>query len=393
MPEAFVISSVRTAIGAFGGNLSGIAPGQLAASVAREAIRRASVPAEAIDGSVFGQVIPTEPADAYLARVAALNAGVSVEAPALTINRLCGSGLQAVIHAAQSILLGDSDICIAGGAESMSRAPYLMPKARFGARLGDTELVDYLAGALTDPFNRYHMGVTAENVAERCEITRAMQDDLAYESHRRAANAIRTGRFKDQILPIQRMVRGNPVTFDTDEHVRMNASRGDFDALRPAFKNPGGTVTAGNAAGINDGAACLVLASQAAVKKYSLKPVARVVAYANTGLDPAIMGMGPVSATRLVLRKAGLELHDVDVIEANEAFAAQACAVARTLDLDPMRVNPNGSGIALGHPIGATGAILAVKLIAELQRVGARYGLATMCIGGGQGVAAILESV
>lgn len=393
MTEVFVVSSVRTAIGTFGGSLSEIPPGELAASVAREAIARSGLAAGAIDNVVFGQVIPTVPADAYLARVAAINAGVPVETPALTVNRLCGSGLQAIISAAQSIRLGDSEVGLAGGAESMSRGPYIVPKARFGARMGDAQMIDYMVGILNDPFNRYHMGMTAENLAESHQISRAQQDDLAFESHRRAANAIRKGYFKSQILAITRQVRGKEVAFDTDEHVRMDIKREDLDGLRPAFKRDGGTVTPGNASGLNDGAASVVLASAGAVKAHGLTPLARLVAYGHAGVEPAVMGIGPVPATRLALKRAGLQLEDISVIEANEAFAAQACAVAKDLAFDPARVNPNGSGISLGHPVGATGAILVVKAVAELQRTGGRYALTTMCIGGGQGIAAIFERV
>nr|WP_314437281.1 beta-ketothiolase BktB [uncultured Brevundimonas sp.] len=392
MSEVFVLSGVRTAVGAFGGALKDIPPSDLAATVAAEAIRRADIEAAAIGHAVFGQVIPTEPRDAYLARWAAIEAGCPVETPAFGVNRLCGSGLQAVISAAQALSLDEADVAIAGGVESMSRAPYLASAVRFGAKMGDTAMVDGLVGALTDPFNRYHMGVTAENVAERYDVARAAQDDLAFESHRRASAADREGRFTSQILPIETKVKGKPVLFDRDEHIRHDASRDDFERLRPAFK-PDGSVTPGNASGVNDGAAALVLARAEAVSGSKAEPLARIVTWAHAGVDPAFMGLGPIPAVRLALKRAGLTVEDLDVIESNEAFAAQACVVARELDFDPERVNPNGSGISIGHPIGATGAINTVKAIHELQRIGGRYALVTMCIGGGQGIATIFERV
>ncbi|CAN5249965.1 acetyl-CoA C-acyltransferase family protein [soil metagenome] len=390
MSEVFILSGVRTAVGTFGGALKDIPPTELAARVTRETIARSGVEADAVGHVVFGQVIPTEPRDAYLARWAALEAGCPVETPALGVNRLCGSGLQAVISAAQALTLGEAEIAVAGGAESMSRAPYLVPAARFGVKMGDTVMVDGLTGALTDPFNRYHMGVTAENVAERYAIDRATQDDAAFESHRRASQACREGRFTSQILPIEVRAKGKAVTFDRDEHVRHGAARGDFESLRPVFKKDG-TVTAGNASGVNDGAAALVLATEAAVRDRGLAPMARIVAWAHAGVDPALMGLGPIPAVRLALRRAGLGVDDMDLIESNEAFAAQACAVSRDLGFDPDKVNPNGSGISIGHPVGATGAINTVKAVHELARTGGRYALVTMCIGGGQGIAAILE--
>jgi acetyl-CoA C-acetyltransferase len=393
MTDVFIISAVRTAIGAFGGALADVPPAELGIVVAKEAIARSAAPVSQIDNVTFAQVIPTEPADAYLARVVGINAGVPEEAPAMMVNRLCGSGLQAIISAAQSLKLRESDLALAGGVESMSRAPYTMPKARFGTRMGDVAMIDYMVGVLTDPFHLYHMGMTAENVADRYKISRAEQDDIAYESHRRASAAIRTGRFKEQIVPVVRTVRGKEVVFDADEHVRMDAKREEFDSLRPAFRRDGGTVTAGNSSGINDGAAALVLAGEAAVKTHGLVPLARLVAYAHAGVDPAYMGIGPVPATILALKRANLTISNISVIEANEAFAAQACAVAKDLKFDPELVNPNGSGISLGHPIGATGAILMTKAVAELRRTGGRYALVTMCIGGGQGIAAILERI
>jgi acetyl-CoA C-acetyltransferase len=389
--EVVVVSGVRTAIGTFGGALKDVPPTQLGATVTREALARAGVEGREVGHVVFGHVINTEPRDMYLARVAAVEGGIGHETPALTVNRLCGSGLQAVVSAAQSILLGDADIAIAGGAESMSRGPYSMPQARFGARMGNATLVDMMVGALHDPFHNVHMGITAENVAAKWDIGRAQQDEAALESHRRAQRAIEAGYFKEQIVPVVQESRKGPVSFDTDEHVRFNARLDDMAKLKPAFKKDGGTVTAGNASGVNDGAAALVLMERATAEKRGLKPMARLVAYAHARVDPLYMGIGPVPATRRVLEKAGLKVSDLDVIEANEAFAAQACAVAKDLGFDPAKVNPNGSGISLGHPVGATGAIITVKALYELQRTQGRYALVTMCIGGGQGIAAIFE--
>jgi acetyl-CoA C-acetyltransferase len=393
MTEVFIVAGVRTAIGTFGGSLKDVSPGDLAALVTGEAIKRSGVAAKDIGHVVFGQVIHTEPRDMYISRVAAINAGIPVETPALTVNRLCGSGIQAIVSAAQAIKLGDCDIALAGGVESMSRAPYATQATRFGARMGDTTLVDMMTAALNDPFQKYHMGVTAENVAERYSISREDQDQLAVESHRRASRAVKAGYFKDQIVGVELKTRKGTTIFAEDEHVRHDASIEDLKGMRPVFKKDGGTVTAGNASGINDGAGALVLAGEAAVNRHGLKPIARLVGYAHAGVDPAYMGIGPVPATKAVLARTGLKISDLDVIEANEAFAAQACAVARQLDLDPAKVNPNGSGISLGHPVGATGAIISVKLVNELIRTGGRYGLTTMCIGGGQGIAAIFERV
>lgn len=389
--EVVIVSGVRTAIGDFGGSLKDFSPTELGARVVKEALVRAQVSGDDVGHVVFGNVIQTEPKDMYLARVAALNAGVAQHAPAMTVNRLCGSGLQAIVSAAQSILLGDADIAVAGGAESMSRAPYIAPAARFGQRMGDARFVDMMLGALHDPFESFHMGVTAENVAGQYGITREMQDALAFESHRRASRAIGEGRFKDQILPIAVRGKKGETIFDTDEHVRHDTSPDDLARLKPVYRKEGGTVTAGNASGINDGAGALVLMEHCTAKARGIAPLARLVAYGHAGVDPAYMGIGPVPATRQALARAGLQVSDLDVIEANEAFAAQACAVAAELGFDPAKVNPNGSGISLGHPIGATGAIIAVKTIYELARSGGRYGLATMCIGGGQGIAAIFE--
>jgi acetyl-CoA C-acetyltransferase len=390
--EVMVVSGVRTAIGDFGGALKDMAPTALAAQVVREALARAGVDGAEVGHVVFGNVIHTEPKDMYMARVAALDAGVTQDAPALTVNRLCGSGLQAIVSAAQSILLGDADIAVGGGAESMSRAPYMTQGMRWGARMGDATMIDMMAAALHDPFHNIHMGETAENLAESHQITRGAQDGLAVESHRRAAHAIAEGRFKSQILPVVQKTRKGETVFDTDEHVRADASAADLAKLRPVFRKDG-TVTAGNASGINDAAAAVVLMEAGTVTKRGAKPLGRLVAYAHAGVDPKVMGIGPVPATRAALARAGLDLSDIDVIESNEAFAAQACAVAKDLGFDPAKTNPNGSGISLGHPVGATGTILTVKALYELARTGGRYALVTMCIGGGQGIAAIFERV
>ncbi|VWD22579.1 3-ketoacyl-CoA thiolase [Burkholderia lata] len=393
--EVVVVSGVRTAIGDFGGSLKDIAPTALGAQVVREVLQRAQVSGDEVGHVVFGNVVHTEPKDMYLARVAAIDGGVAQHAPALTVNRLCGSGLQAIVSAAQGVLLGDADIAIAGGAENMSRAPYSIPAARFGQRMGDMRAVDMMVGALNDPFQTIHMGVTAENVAAKYGISRDAQDALALESHRRASHAAKAGYFKDQILPVELIGsrKGTPVVFDHDEHVRHDASLEDFSKLRPVFVKENGTVTAGNASGINDAAAAVLLMERGVAEQRGAQPLARLVAYAHAGVDPAYMGIGPVPATQKVLARAGLTVADLDVIEANEAFAAQACAVTQELGLDPAKVNPNGSGISLGHPIGATGALITVKALYELQRVGGRYALVTMCIGGGQGIAAIFERI
>ncbi len=391
MTEVYVVSAVRTAIGSFGGSLKDIPPSELASRVTAEAVRRASVAPADIGHVVFGQVVQTEPRDMYVSRVAAVDAGIPVETPALTVNRLCGSGLQAVVSAAQSIKLGDCDVAVAGGVESMSRAPFQAPSFRWGTKMGSAPIVDVLDNALRDPFHRVLMGVTAENVAERHGISRDDQDALALESHRRASAASKAGYFQDQVLGIEIRSRKGAAVFDTDEHVRHDAAADDFRTLRPVFKRDGGSVTAGNASGINDGAAAVVLASEAAVGRLGLKPLARLVAYAHAGVEPLYMGLGPIPATRLAVKKAALDVADMDVIESNEAFAAQACAVARELGFDAAKVNPNGSGISLGHPVGATGAINTVKAVYELARTGKRYALVTMCIGGGQGIAAIFE--
>jgi acetyl-CoA C-acetyltransferase len=391
--EVVILSGVRTAIGDYGGSLKDFPPTELGAKVAREAVGRAKVDPKDIGQCVFGHVIHTEAKDMYLSRVAALNAGLPAESGALTLNRLCGSGMQAIVSASQYIMLGDIDAAVAGGAESMSRAAYANVTQRWGARMGDAKDIDMMVGALTDPFDTIHMGVTAENVATRCGITRAAQDAFAVESHKRAANAIAKGYFKDQILPIELKSKKGPAQFDTDEHVRSDASLEGMAKLRPAFAKENGSVTAGNASGINDAAAAVVLMEKSAAARKGLKPMARLLAYGHAGIDPKIMGLGPVSAVKRALTRAGLKLEQMDVIESNEAFAAQALGVSSELGMDPAKVNPNGGAVALGHPIGATGCILTVKAIYELHRSGGRYGLITMCIGGGQGIAAIIERV
>lgn len=388
--EVWIVAAARTAIGSFGGSLKDLPLGELATAALKAVIERSGLAPAQIEHVVMGNVIPTEPKDAYLSRVAAMGAGIPQESPAFNVNRLCGSGLQAIVSAAQTILLGDAEVAIGAGAESMSRGPYLMPAARWGARLGDTQMLDYMNGILHDPFGAFHMGVTAENVATRYAITREMQDALALESQRRAARAIAEGRFRTQIVPLQIASRKGPLVFEIDEHVRGSVELEQLAKMKPVFKKDG-MVTAGNASGINDGAAAVVLASGARVKSLGLKPLARLVAYAHAGVDPALMGTGPIPATKLALQRAGLSVSQLDVIESNEAFAAQACAVIQELDFDPAKVNPNGSGISLGHPVGATGAIITTKALYELQRTGGRYALATMCIGGGQGIAAIFE--
>jgi len=393
MPSVMIVAAARTAVGDFGGALRDVPPCELGATVVRAVLERAGVAGDAVGHVAFGHVINTEPRDMYLSRVAALEAGLPHAVPAFNVNRLCGSGLQAIVSAAQTILLGDAEAAIGGGAESMSRAPYIVPSHRWGARMGDSAMLDMMAGALSDPFDRVHMGVTAENVAARYGVSRADQDALAAQSHRRAAAAIDAGRFREQIVPVAVRTRKGETRVDTDEHVRRDVTAEGLAALKPVFQRKNGTVTAGNASGLNDGAAAVLLMSDDAAGRHGAAPLARLVAYAHAGVDPRYMGMGPVPATRAVLERAGLTAEQLDVIEANEAFAAQACAVTRELGLDPARVNPNGSGIALGHPIGATGAMLTVKAVYELQRVKGRYALVTMCIGGGQGIAAIFERV
>lgn len=388
----YIVAGTRTAIGDFGGALKDFAPAELGRLVIAEAIRRAGIAPADVQNVVLGQVIQSEPKDAYIARVAAVNAGVPVEVPALTLNRLCGSGIEAIITAAKGIALGEGAIAVAGGAESMSRAPYVLTSGRWGQKMGNSVMLDALLEVLSDPFGGGHMGITAENVAKRYEISRETQDALAVESHRRAGRAITEGRFKEQIVPVEIKTRKGVTLFDTDEHVRADLTLPDVAKLKPAFLKDG-TVTAGNASGINDGAAALVLASRAAVENRRLKPMARIVSWGHVGVAPEVMGIGPVKAVPIALERAGLTMADIDVIEANEAFAAQACAVAMELGFDPAKVNPNGSGVGLGHPVGATGAIITVKALYELKRIGGRYGLVTMCIGGGQGIAMIVENL
>ncbi|MFC6792313.1 beta-ketothiolase BktB [Methylobacterium komagatae] len=389
MTDVVITGAVRTAIGTFGGALAAIPPAELAAKCVAEALSRSGTKGEEIGHVIFGHVIPTTPRDAYIARVAAMEGGIPQEVPALTVNRLCGSGLQAIVSAAQAVMLGDAEAAVAGGAESMSRSPHLLSAARFGQKMGDISGVDYMIGVLSDPFGHGHMGVTAENIASRYGISREDQDAFAALSQARAAKAIAEGRFRDQILPIPVQRKRETVPFETDEHPKATSAE-DLAKLRPAFAKTG-SVTAGNASGLNDGAAALVLMSAEKAAREGAKPLARIVGYAHAGVDPSEMGMGPVPAVRRLFERTGLRASDFDVIESNEAFAAQACAVSRSLDLDPDRVNPNGGAIALGHPIGASGAIIAVKTLYELARTGGRYGLATMCIGGGQGIAVAFE--
>lgn len=390
--SVYITGGKRTAIGAFGGSLAGVSAIDLGSSVIKAALEDAAVAATDVDQVVLGNVIHTEPRDMYISRVAALNAGIPKEAPALTVNRLCGSGLQAIVSASQSIMLGDAEIAVAGGAESMSRSGHLMTSGRWGQKMGDTVSHDMMLGALHDPFGAGHMGVTAENVAARYQITREDQDAFALESHRRASEAIRAGRFKGQITPISVRKKRETVEFDQDEHVRMEAILSDMEKLRPVFQKDG-TVTAGNASGVNDGAAAIVLVSEQELSARDTTPRARIVAYGHAGVEPSEMGIGPIPATQKALQKAGLTVADLDVVESNEAFAAQACAVTQELGLDPAKVNPNGGAVALGHPVGATGAIITVKLLNELERIKGKYGLATMCIGGGQGIALVVERV
>jgi acetyl-CoA C-acetyltransferase len=389
--EVVIVSAVRTAVGTFGGSLKDIAPTELGAQVVRESLKRANVDGKDVGHVVFGHVINTEPKDMYLSRVAAINGGCAETTPAYNVNRLCGSGLQAIVSAAQAIQLGDADITIGGGAESMSRAPFASMNLRRGLRMDDTQMVDMMIGVLHDPFQTIHMGVTAENIAAKWGITREEQDAIAVESHHRAQKATEAGYFKSQIMPLMLKSKKGDVVYETDEHFCSNISMATMAKFKPAFLAKNGTVTAGNASGINDAAAAVVMMDAATAKARGLKPLARLVAYAHAGVDPKYMGIGPVPATQAALKKAGLTVQDLDVIEANEAFAAQACAVTRDLGLDPAKVNPNGSGISLGHPIGATGTLITVKALYELERINGRYALVTMCIGGGQGIAAIFE--
>lgn len=390
--EVVVLSAVRTPIGKFGGALKDIPPSELAAKVVCQSLQRSGLSSADIGHVVFGNVIHTDPKDMYLARVAALRGGLQVDTPALTLNRMCGSGLQAIVTAADAIVHGDTDAAIGGGAESMSRAPYWLPAMRWGARLNDVTAIDALVAALTDPFDEVHMGNTAENVARKWGITREDQDELAVESHRRALDAIEKGKFKSQIVPVELKSRSGSTFFTTDESPRSDATIDNLARLKPAF-DKGGTITAGNSSSINDGAAAVVLMERHAAEERGLQPMARLVDYAVAGVEPGVMGIGPVPAVRMLYKRTGLSNDQIDVFEANEAFAAQVLAVRRELDLPPDKTNPNGSGISLGHPLGATGAIVTVKALHELQRVGGKYALVTMCIGGGQGIAAIFEAI
>lgn len=388
--EVVVLSGVRTAVADFGGGLKDVPPTELAGKVISEAVSRSGLEAQDIGHCVVGSVLHSDRRDMYMARTASLNGGLPIETPALTVNRLCGSGLQAIVSAAQMILLGDCDAVVAAGAESMSRTPYWLPDTRFGAKMGDSKTVDPMVGALTCPIGDTHMGITAENLADKYGLTRQEQDELAAESHRRAQRAIEENRFDGQILPIELKTRKGVTVFEQDEHVRFDCDASSMSGLRPAFKKEG-TVTAGNASGINDGAAAIVMMERSAAEARGLKPMARMLGYSVAAVDPAIMGIGPAPAVRQLLEKTGVSVDEIDLWEANEAFAAQALAVTRELGLDPQKVNPNGSGISLGHPIGATGALITVKALYELQRINGRYAVSTLCIGGGQGIAALFE--
>jgi acetyl-CoA C-acetyltransferase len=388
--QVVVVGGARTAIGDYGGALKDFAPTKLGAIAIKEAVGRAKVDPASVGHVVMGSVIHGEARDMYLSRVAALDAGLPVGAPCLTVNRLCGSGLQAIVSAAQHILLGDTDTVVGGGAESMSRAAYFLPAGRWGQRMGDAAVVDAMTAALHDPFGHGHMGVTAENIAAQYGFTREQQDAFSLESHRRAAHALEKGWFKSQIVPVEVKSKKGAEQYALDEHVRPGAKIEDFARLKAVFKKDG-TVTAGNASGINDAGAAIVMMEAGAAAKRGLKPMARLVAYAHAGVEPQVMGLGPIPAVKKVFEKSGLKPADMDVIESNEAFAVQAMAVTRDLGLDPAKVNPNGGAVALGHPIGATGALLTVKALYELERTQKRYALVTMCIGGGQGIAAIFE--
>ncbi len=390
--DVVVLSGARTAIGKYGGSLKDKPPADLAALVTKEAVKRAGIEPSEVGHVVFGNVIHTEQRDMYMARVAGVNAGIPVETPALTLNRLCGSGLQAIISAAQMIMLGDTEVAVAGGAESMSRGLYWLPSMRWGQRMGDATAIDAVVAVLNDPFQSTHMGVTAENLATKYNISREEQDKFAVESHRRAIEAIKSGRFNDQIVPVELKTKEGVTQFTLDEHARADATLEGMAKLRPAFSKTG-TVTAGNASGMNDAAGAVVLMEAQAAAKRGLKPMARLVAYSHVGVDPQYMGIGPVPAIKGVLKKSGLKLDDMDLIEVNEAFAAQALTVMKELNLPPEKTNPSGGAVALGHPIGATGCLIVVKALYELQRTQKRYALISLCIGGGQGIAAIFERI
>ncbi|MGF7153078.1 beta-ketothiolase BktB [Novosphingobium gossypii] len=391
MEDIYIISGVRTAVGDFGGALKSFMPADLGALVATEALRRAGVEADAVEHVVIGQVMPTSARDQMLARVIGINAGIPLATPALTLNRLCGSGVQAIVSAAQMMKLGEASVTLAGGAESMSNVPYHDHGVRWGRKMGPNTQEDALVLGLSDAIGGYHMGITAENVAERHCISREEMDALAVTSHQRAAHAIAEGRFKDQILPVEIKTRKGVTVFDTDEHVKGDTTLEVLGGMRAAFKKDG-AITAGNASGINDGAAAVVLATGAEVEKRGLKPLARIVAWGHAGVEPEYMGEGPIQAVPIALKRAGVTLDQIDVIESNEAFAAQAAAVSKVLGFDPAKVNPNGSGVSIGHPVGATGTMLTIKCMYELQRTDGRYGLVTMCIGGGQGIALVIEN-
>ena len=389
MTDILILGGARTAIGTFGGSLAAIPPSELAALVVSEAMKRSGVEPKQIGNVVFGHVINTDPKDMYLSRIAAIKAGIPQETPAMNVNRLCGSGAQAIVSATQSLMLGDSDFAIAGGAESMSRAPYIIQDQRWGAKMGDIKTLDMMLGALHCPFGTGHMGVTAENVASETGVTRLQQDEFALESQTRARAAIDAGHFKEQIVPVEIQVKRQTTLFDTDEHAKQTSLE-TLANLRAVFRDQG-SVTAGNASGINDGSAAIVLARADAVERTGLKPRARIIGYAHAGVRPEVMGLGPIPAVEALLKRTGLKISDFDVVESNEAFAAQAIAVNKALGLDPKVVNPNGGAIALGHPVGATGAILVVKAMYELERTGRKMALITMCIGGGQGIALAIE--
>lgn len=389
--DVVVLGAARSAIGSFGGALADIEPAELAGTVMKEAVKRSGVDPKLINYVTVGNTIPTESRFPYVARVASIQAGLPMESVAMAVNRLCSSGLQGIVTTAQNILLGDCDYGIGGGVEVMSRGGYLSTAMRSGARMGDTKLVDMMVATLTDPFGVGHMGITAENLAVKWKITREEQDALAVESHRRAAAAIKEGRFKSQIVPIVKQTKKGEVVFDTDEHVKPGTTMETLAKMKPAFKKDGGTVTAGNASGINDGAAFFVLADASVAQAAGYKPLARLVSYAVAGVPNEVMGEGPIPASKMALKKGGVTLAQMDVIESNEAFAAQAITVARALELDMKKTNPNGGAIALGHPIGCSGAFLATKALYELQRINGRFALVTMCIGGGQGIAAVFE--
>lgn len=390
--EVFIVSSVRTAIGSFGGALKGVSPADLGSAVTAEAVKRAGVDPELIGSNVVGHVIRTDIKDAYISRRIAMQGGLPTHTQSLTLNRLCGSGLEAITFATQQLQLGEVGVAVAGGTEAMSAAGHLLTTNRWGQAMGDGKIQDELTGSLTDPFGVGHMGITAENLSEKYDISRDQQDEFALQSQNRAINAIEQGYFKDQIMPYELKTRKGVTVFDTDEHPRAGSSFERLNSLKAVFKE-GGTVTAGNASGINDGASMVVLATEAEVEKQSLTPMARVVSYGRCGVPNEIMGIGPVGASNIALERAGLTVEDLDVIESNEAFAAQALSVAKELGLSNEKTNPNGGAIALGHPIGASGAIILTKLVYELHRVGGRYGLATLCIGGGQGIAMVIEAV